>query len=80
MFYIRACQTVSIPFTNNYILCQLDMRVSHTVVHDNDVQAVEELPLVFMDSLDMDVKHGGCVYFHPVLFLQVLGKFHFVVL
>lgn len=51
-----------------------------TVVHADDVQAVEELPLVLVDPLHMDVKHGGRVHFYPVFFLQVLGKFHLVVL
>lgn len=53
---------------------------THTVVHDDDVQAVEQLALVLVDSLHMDVKHGGWVYFHPVFLLQVLGEFHLVVL
>ena len=56
------------------------MTSSLTVVHDDDVQAVEELPLVLVDSLHVDVEHGGRVDFHPVLFLQVLSEFHLVVL
>lgn len=61
--------------------CHLVMRdFTHTVVHDDDVQAVEQLALVLVDSLHMDVKHGGWVYFHPVFLLQVLREFHLVVL
>lgn len=54
--------------------------ISHTVVHGDDVQTVEQLPLVLVDSLHVDVKHGGRVDFHVVLFLQVLSELHLVVL
>lgn len=54
--------------------------ISHTVVHGDDVQTVEQLPLVLVDSLHVDVKHGGRVDFHAVLLLQVLGELHLVVL
>lgn len=54
--------------------------VSHTVVHGDDVQAVEQLPLVLVDPLHVHVKHGGRVDFHPVLLLQVLSEFHLVIL
>lgn len=54
--------------------------VWRTVVHGDDVQAVEQLPLVLVDSLDVDVEHGGRVYLHPVLLLQVLGELQLVVL
>lgn len=58
----------------------LGMNHPRTVVHGDDVQAVEDLPLVLVDSLHVYVEHGGRVYFHPVLPLQVLGEFHLVVL
>lgn len=54
--------------------------ISHTVVHGDDVQTVEQLALVLVDSLHVDVKHGRWVYFHLVLLLQVLGELHLVVL
>lgn len=54
--------------------------LSLTVVHDDDVQAVEQLPLVLVDPLHVHVEHGRRVYLHPVLVLQVLGEFHLVVL
>lgn len=47
---------------------------ARTVVQGDDVQAVEQLPLVLVDPLDVDVKDGGWVDLHPVLLLQVLGK------
>ena len=51
-----------------------------TVVHGDDVQAVEQLPLVLMDPLDVHVEHGGRVDLHAVLPLQVLGELLLVVL
>lgn len=54
--------------------------ISHTIVHGDDVQTVEQLALVLVDSLHVDVKHGRRVYFHLVLLLQVLAELHLVVL
>ena len=51
-----------------------------TVVHGDDVQAVEQLPLVLVDPLDVHVEHGGRVDLHAVLPLQVLGELLLVVL
>lgn len=51
-----------------------------TVVHGDDVQAVHQLALVLMDSLDLHVKHGRRVDLHLVLLLQVLGKLDLVFL
>lgn len=51
-----------------------------TVVISDDVQAVEQLSLVFMDSLDLNVKHGVGVDLHLVVFFQVHSEFHFVFL
>lgn len=51
-----------------------------TVVQGNDVQAVEQLPLVLVDPLHVDVEHGRQVDFDPVLLLQVLGELQLVVL
>lgn len=51
-----------------------------TVVHGDDVQAVEQLPLVLVDPLHVHVEHGRRVDPHPVLLLQVLRKLHLVVL
>ena len=53
---------------------------ARTVVHGDDVQAVEQPPLVLVDPLHVDVKHGGRVDLHPVLILQVLSELHLVVL
>lgn len=47
---------------------------SPTVVHGDDVQAVEQLALVLVDPLHVHVEHGGRVDFHPVLLLQQLGE------
>ena len=41
-----------------------------TVVQGDDVQAVEQLPLVLVDPLHMHVEHGGGVDLHLVLLLQ----------
>lgn len=53
---------------------------SRTVVHDDDVQAVEQLPLVLVDPLHVHVEHGGRVDLHPVLLLQQHGELELVVL
>lgn len=44
--------------------------VALTVVQGDDVQAVQQLPLILVDPLHMDVEHGGRVDSHPVLLLQ----------
>lgn len=51
-----------------------------TVVISDDVQAIEQLSLVFMDSLDLNVKHGVGVDLHLVVLFQVHSEFHFVFL
>ena len=72
MQHVRLCHV-----THHFIR---PMMSSLTVVHGDDVQAVEDLTLVLVDSLHVDVEHGGRVYIHPVLVLQVLSEFHLVVL
>lgn len=52
----------------------------HTIVHSDDVKAVEELPFVLMNSLHLNIKHRGRVYLHLILSLQVLCKLPLVVL
>ena len=59
------------------VVCGAGLR---TVVHGDDVQAVEQLALVLVDPLDVNVEHGGRVDLHAVLLLQVLGKLLLVVL
>ena len=44
------------------------------------MKAVEELSLVFMDSLDLTIEEGHWVYLHPVLLQQVFSKLGLVVL
>ena len=44
------------------------------VVVGDDVQTVEKLSLVFVDSLDLNVKHGVGVDLHLVVLLQVHSK------
>lgn len=51
-----------------------------TVVVGDDVQTVEELSLVFMDSFDLNVEHGNGVDLHLVVLLQMHSKLHFVFL
>jgi len=51
-----------------------------TVVHGDDVQAVQQLPLVLVDALHVHVEHGGGVDLHTVLPLQVQRELHLVVL
>lgn len=55
-------------------------RLTRTVVHDDDVQAVEQLPLVLVDPLHVHVKHGRRVDLHPVLLLQQQSELELVVL
>lgn len=44
------------------------------------MQAVQQLPLVLMDSLHLDIKHGRRVDLHLVLLLQVGCKLQLVLL
>lgn len=51
-----------------------------TVIVGDDVQTVEQLSLVFMDSLDLNVEHGVGVDLHLVVLLQVHSKLQLVLL
>lgn len=51
-----------------------------TVVVGDDVQTVEQLSLVFMDSLDLNVEHGVWVDLYLVVLLQVHSKLHLIFL
>lgn len=51
-----------------------------TVVEGDDVEDVEQLSLVLVDSLHMDVKDGLSVDLHLVLLLQVGCKLLLVLL
>lgn len=51
-----------------------------TVVEGDGMQAVQQLPLVLMDSLHLDIKHGHRVDLHLVLLLQVGCKLQLVLL
>lgn len=44
------------------------------------MQAVQQLPLVLVDSLDLDVKHGVGVDLDFVVLLKVHSKLHLVLL
>lgn len=44
------------------------------------MQAIEELPFVFVDSLDMHIKHRRSVDLHFVLCLQIGGELQLVLL
>lgn len=51
-----------------------------TVIIGNHVQTVEQLPFVFMDSLDLNVEHGVWVDLHLVVLFQVYGKLQLIFL
>lgn len=51
-----------------------------TVVVGDDVQTVQQLSLVFVDSLDLNVEHRVGVDPHLVVLLQVHGKLQLVFL
>lgn len=51
-----------------------------TVVQGDDVQAVQQLPLVLMDPLHVHVEHGGGVDFHLVFLLQECRELQLVFL
>ena len=51
-----------------------------TVVHCNDVEAVEQLPFIFMNPFHMDIEHGVGVDFHLVVLFKVGGELHLVLL
>lgn len=44
------------------------------------MQAVEQLPLVFVDALDLNVKNGRGVDIDAVVLFQNLGQLQFVLL
>ena len=43
------------------------------VVKGDDVHTVEKLPLILMNSLHLDVKHGSHIHLNIVCVLDVLG-------
>lgn len=51
-----------------------------TVVERDDVQAVQQLPLVLMDPLHLNVKHGVRVDFHLIMLFKMHSEFHLVLL
>lgn len=55
-------------------------RRSLTVIISDDVQAVEQLSLVLVDSFHLDVEHGIGVDLHLVVLLQVSGELQLVLL
>lgn len=56
------------------------MRKALTVIESDNVQAVEQLSLILMDSLDLDVEHGIGIDLHLVVFLQMGSKLQLVLL
>lgn len=50
------------------------------VVQGDDMQAVQQLPLVLMDSLHLHVKDRGRVHFDVIVFLDICRQLHFVLL
>lgn len=65
--------SANIPFVHSWLH-------GLTVVVGDDMQAVEQLPLVLVDSLDLNVKHGIGVDLHFVVLLQVCGELQLVFL
>lgn len=51
-----------------------------TVVEGDDVQAVEQLPLVLVDPLHVQIKHGVGVDLHLVVLLKVDSELHLILL
>lgn len=51
-----------------------------TVIIGDHVQTVEQLSLVFMDSLDLNVEHGVWVDLHLIVLLQVHRELQLVFL
>lgn len=51
-----------------------------TVVEGDNVQTVEQLPLILMDSLHLNVKHRVGVDLYFVVLLQVHSKLQLVLL
>lgn len=51
-----------------------------TVVQCDDVQAVEQLPLVLMDPLHLDIEHGTAVDLYLVVLFEIGSKLHLVLL
>lgn len=62
------------------MLCQCEGNRERTVVKCDDVQAVEQLPLVLMDPLHLHIKHGVGVDLHFVVLFQVGSKLQLVLL
>lgn len=57
-----------------------EVKGRRTVVVGDDVQTVEQLSLVFVDSLDLNVEHGVGVDLHLVVLLQVHRELQLVFL
>lgn len=51
-----------------------------TVVEGDDMQAVQQLSLILMDSLDLDVKHGVGINLHLVVLFKVYRKLQLILL
>lgn len=58
----------------------LPAQAALTVVEGDSMQAVQQLPLVLMDSLDLNIEHGRRVDLDLVLLLQVGCKLQLVLL
>lgn len=51
-----------------------------TIVERDDVQAVQQLPLVLMDPLHLNIKHGVGVDFHLIMLFKMHSEFHLILL
>ncbi|KNC22834.1 hypothetical protein FF38_08040 [Lucilia cuprina] len=52
----------------------------NAIVQSDDVQAVQQLTFVLVNTLDLDVKHRGRVDLHTIILLQNLSQLQFVFL
>lgn len=52
----------------------------NAVIQGDNVEAVQQLAFVLVDSLDLDVKQGSCVNFDAVILLQKLRQLQLVFL
>ena len=53
---------------------------SKAVVHCYDVEDVEQLPFVLMDSLDLHIEHRGRLHLHVELLLDQRRQLHLILL
>ena len=80
---VYRCRTIFAPFNNLEHVCSFSPalrreEVQLTIVENNNIKDVHELPLVLMDSLELTVEYGVGVHVNVVFFFDVTSKFFLI--